>query len=367
MRVLYDARLAHRGLGISTFVVQLAAALARTQEVELVWLGNPTLAPPGIGAAVRVDRRPYPLLDGPAGRALARRLRPDLIHFTGNTGWASNSSVPSVLTLHDLIFLDSSLRSRSLRQQVGHRYERLLVPYAARRADVLVVPSHTVAAQVRARFGRSRAPSVVHGGVEAVTRIEDAGGEAPAPARAGPADPPYIVAFAGRDPRKNTPAVVAAWRQLASAPLHLHLLAAGGMPPGLRVSLEPELAAGTVAVHPHLPRARVWSLLTGALALVYPSSDEGFGLPVLEAMAAGIPVLTGIAPVTREIGGDAIVQLDPADIVGSTAAAVRRLLADPISVADLGARGRAQASLFTWEAAAAGYLAAYREAIERHR
>ncbi len=365
MRVLYDARLAHRGLGISTFVVQLGRALVRTGEVELVWLGDPRLAPPEITAVVRVDRRPYPLLDGPAGRALARRLQGDLMHFTGNTSWGHRTSVPSVLTVHDLIFLDSSLRSRSLRQKLGHRYERLCVPRAAAQADVLVVPSQTVAADIEARLMRS--PLVVHGGVEAIRGPGDTHAEPSARADRPAAAPPYIVAFAGRDPRKNTEAVVAAWRQLAGSPLHLHLLAAGGMPPALLGSLEPELAAGTVAIHPHLPRAQIWSLLTEALALIYPSSDEGFGLPVLEGMAAGIPVLAGIAAVTREIGGDAIVALEPGDVVGSTAAAVAQLLADPVLVAELGVRGVARASQFTWEAAAAGYLTAYREAIEGRR
>ena len=138
------------------------------------------------------------------------------------------------------------------------------------------------------------------------------------------------------------------------------------MPPGLRESLAPELAAGLVEIHPHLPTERLWSLLESALALIYPSSDEGFGLPVLEGMAAGIPVLSGIAPVTREIGGDAIVQLDPGHIVASTVAAVRRLLANPDEAEAACARGRQRAGQFTWQATAAGYMAVYREAIARH-
>ena len=115
--------------------------------------------------------------------------------------------------------------------------------------------------------------------------------------------------------------------------MRLHLLAAGGMPPGLHESLASEVATGLVEIHPHLPQEQVWSLLGGAFALVYPSSDEGFGLPVLEGMAAGVPVLSGIAPVTREIGGDAVIPLDPADIAGSIVAELRRLLADPAEAA----------------------------------
>lgn len=381
LALLYDARLARRGLGISTFVIQLARALVATAEVELIWLGDPALAPAGTARAVRVDRRPYPLLDGPAGRALARRTGAELIHFTGNTGWGRPGPVPSVLTLHDLIFLDSGVQSRSARQIIGHRYERRLVPRALAAADVLIVPSHAVATQVRARLGVSSAPQVVHEGVT-VPEGQIAPGKPPVPEgsnkpavpgvpvratrTAGPgSNAPYLVAFAGRDPRKQTAAVVSAWRSLAASPLHLQLLAAGGMPAGLRESLEPELASGTVEIHPHLPGERLWPILQGALALVYPSRDEGFGLPVLEGMAAGTPVLSGIAPATREIGGTAILQLDPADVTGSIVATVRHLLTDPGEAETVRARGIARVGEFTWEATAAGYLRAYHEATAR--
>jgi glycosyltransferase involved in cell wall biosynthesis len=367
MRLLYDARLATRGLGISTFVVQLAQALIASGDVELIWLGDPAVAPVGARTSVRTDRRPYPLLDGPAGRAFARRTGADLIHFTANTGWQHPGAIPSVLTLHDLIFLDSGVRARALRQVAGHRYERRLVPRAAAAADLLVVPSHTVAAQVRTRLRLAREPRVVYEGVcgpHHGSMQADAGHLSDA---VGAAQIPYVVAFAGRDPRKQTAEVVAAWRELAASPMRLHLFAAGGMPRGLRESLVPEVAAGFVEIHPHLPRERLWSLLKSALALIYPSSDEGFGLPVLEGMAAGIPVLSGVAPVTREIGGDAIVQLDPADVVQSIVAAVRRLRSDPDEAEAARVRGRRRVREFTWQATAAGYMAAYREAMAGHR
>src|SRR4051812_29764734 len=103
MRLALDARHAARGLGISTFIVHLAEQLLVSGEVEVIWLGDPSSAPRGITSAVRVDRLPYPVLDGPAGRALARATGADLIHFTGNTGWGRSGPIPSVLTLHDLI------------------------------------------------------------------------------------------------------------------------------------------------------------------------------------------------------------------------------------------------------------------------
>jgi glycosyltransferase involved in cell wall biosynthesis len=357
MRVAFDARHATRGLGISTFVVQLATELVAFDEIDLLWLGDPAYAPAGARSIVRADRVPYATLDGPAGRALARALSADIIHFTGNTGWGRRGPIPSVLTLHDLIFMNTSARGRSLHQIVGHRYTRRLVERAMPAATVLAVPSQTVAAEVTAAFGTLAVPHVIHEGVSAPS-VELG------PVQAGD-DRPYIVAFAGRDPRKRTADVVAGWRSVAAArPLRLSLLAAGGLAPELRAALTPAVADGAVEiVDRHLPRAELWQVIAGAAALAYPSSHEGFGLPALEAMAAGTPVLAGLAPVTREIGGDAIVVLDGRDIPGSIAAAVRRLLDEPAYAKELRERGRARAGAFSWRATADRYRELYHAAL----
>ncbi|MBC8100385.1 MAG: glycosyltransferase family 4 protein, partial [Armatimonadetes bacterium] len=99
------------------------------------------------------------------------------------------------------------------------------------------------------------------------------------------------------------------------------------------------------------------ALYGGALALVFPSLYEGFGFPVLEAMRCGIPVIASNTSSLPELVGDAGLLVDPLD-VDAIAAAMRRLAADVALRAELVARGAAQASRFTWEAAAEGALAA---------
>jgi glycosyltransferase involved in cell wall biosynthesis len=353
MRVALDARHAGRGLGIATFVGRLAAALVDLGRHEIVWLGDPALAPAGVADAIRVDRWPYPLLDGPAGRRIARRSRADVMHFTGNTGWGRSGPVPSVLTLHDLIFLTSGVRRRRLRQLVGHRYERVLIRRALPSATVLAVPSQAVADAVGQRFPHVRPARVVRPGVD------------PPPAPGAPPARDYVVAFAGHDPRKRTADVVAAWRAVQPLGVRLRLLAGAGLPPGLRDELQPEIATGAVEVLDHQPRPALWQILQGALALAYPSDDEGFGLPVIEGMAAGTPVLAGVAPVTREVGGDAIVPLDAGDVAGSLAREIRRLHDDAAHAAAVAGRGLARAREFTWRRTAEGYGQLYAEAAER--
>ena len=353
MRVAFDARHAGRGLGIATFVTHLAAALIELGHDDIVWLGDPALAPKGVSAWVRADRIPYPALDGVLGRAIARHQHVDLMHFTGNTGWSRDGPIPSILTLHDLIFLSTAQTHRSAVQAAGHCYERLLIRRWLASATLVAVPSETVARAVAGRFPGAPPARVIHEGVARGERAPESGAQSP-----------YLVAFAGRDPRKRTAEVVAAWRALAPLALKLKLLAGGGLPPGLREELAPDLERGAVEIFAHIPRATLWQLLGGALALVYPTADEGFGLPVLEGMAAGTPVLAGLAAVTREVGGDAIVPLDEADVVGSIAHAVRRLHAEPGRTRGIVERGRARAADFSWQRTAERYSQLYREAVE---
>ena len=100
-------------------------------------------------------------------------------------------------------------------------------------------------------------------------------------------------------------------------------------------------------------------LYAGASALIFPSYEEGFGFPILEAMARGLPVIAARTSSIPEIAGDAALLFDPEDDAGM-AAACERILDDPAFAQDLAARGRRQAAHFTWERAAKDTLAVYK-------
>jgi glycosyltransferase involved in cell wall biosynthesis len=169
---------------------------------------------------------------------------------------------------------------------------------------------------------------------------------------------PYALFVGGIEPRKNLPALLEAF---ARADADVRLVIAGG-----RVrwfpKAEARLRAAVVAL-PEAVRERIVltgylsepdkrTLLAGAALLAYPSLYEGFGFPVLEAMAAGVPVLTSDASSLPEIAGDAAVLVDPLDRT-AIAEGLRRLLEDEALRERLSAAGLERARAFTWEATAA--------------
>lgn len=270
----------------------------------------------------------------------------DLLHSLGYVA-PLRLACPSVVTVHDLHFRSYGHWRQWPRRLLLDR----MVGAAIRRSAAVITVSRFMREAIAHAYGLS--PERLDVVLEAARPGHRLAEAAPSPFRG---DGPYFLAFGGVTPNKNLPRLLEAWtRARREHGLARRLLIVGRLPPSLPV---PEGVVTTGWLEDDVLAAA----LAGADALVFPSLYEGFGLPVLEAMSAGVPVLCSDRTAIPEVAGDAALYFDPEN-VGAIASAIARADADPALRARLAAAGRARAAEFSWKRAAGETLAIYRRVL----
>ena len=319
--------------------------------------------------------------------AQARRRGHRFVHHGGGTIPAVGSR-PAVLTVHDLQYLTYPQFVSSTKRA----YLRAFVPRSVRQARVVCVPSEFVRGTIVQAFGvdparivvvanTARAGGAIRGGVDVSAGT---GGATPAGATPAAARPPgltpamptdlaelrlrygvperFVVYPAVTWPHKNHDVLLRALATAEATAARLGAVLLGGEGPGeahVRARIA-QLGLGERVVRPgRVPDVDRDGFYATAVALAFPSFYEGFGVPVLEAMAAGCAVVAADATALPEVVGDAGLLVDPHDVAGWSSALVR-LVSEPAERAELVALGLARAATFTARRSAEALLSAYR-------
>jgi len=369
VRVLLDvSAVPARPVGAGVYTVALATALGARADVDLHLAARSddehrwhAISPNAEVHAVAPRRRPARLVwEQTTAPGLAAHVRPDVWHGPHYT-MPLHAAVPCVVTIHDMTFFDHP----EWHERSKVMFFRRMIRAAARRAAGIVCVSGYTAERFCALTSPRADVAVAHHGVDH-DRFRPDGDE-----RADRAtlavhgiEPPYI-GFAGTiEPRKNLPTLVDAFARVAADHPELRLVLAGSDGWGAR-AVRDAIAASGVATRVirtgYVDNHAIPALFRGAEVVAYPSFEEGFGLPALEGLACGAPVVTTAGSALGEIVDDAAV-LAPPDDVNGLAGAIARVLDDPALVARLRVAGPVRAAAFTWERCAEQHVEAYAHA-----
>ncbi|HEU0166429.1 MAG TPA: glycosyltransferase family 1 protein [Chloroflexota bacterium] len=375
MRVGIDARIASYTLGgTGVYARRLSEALAVLPEIakhELLLLHAPRT--PAAFVPPRAARVHDERLFTPSHHRLEQLLLPlelaprrmDVLHSTDYIP-PFVRTFRSVITVHDLAFL----RWPELLTPDSRRYFNGHIRRAVRSADRIIAVSQATARdlvelldvperKIDVVYEAGWLPSdvILSGAKDLATLAGEDPSAAQRPQDDGPRD--YVL-FAGTyEPRKNLPLLVRAFAQVRRRGYEGSLVLAGRrgwLAEPLYAEVERQALGDAVVMTDLQPE-----LYRRARLLAFPSLYEGFGLPVLEAMSVGTPVVTSNLSSLPEVAGDAALLVDPHDET-AVADAMWRILSDAALAEDLGRRGRQQAAKFSWERAARDTLAVYEKA-----
>jgi glycosyltransferase involved in cell wall biosynthesis len=358
--------------GAGRYAVELAAALVRREDPSLVLVARRDDAPRWrlIGGAradvVASSPSPRPLRlawEQLALPALLRRTRPDVHHGPHYT-MPERARVPVVVTIHDCTFFDHPEWHESTKV----RFFRRAIRVAARRASALVCVSETTARHLAAVCSVTAPVVVAPHGVDHLRFSPDPlepGADDAVLRRIGIGPESRFVLFVGTvEPRKDVATLVRAFSALADDERDVSLVLAGRRGWGVRPVDEAVAATrhrDRITWTGYVPDDAVPALLRKASVVAYPSLAEGYGLPALEALACGAPLVTTSGTAMAELAGEAATLVAPGDPEGlaDALAGVLRGAGGSESVRRREA-GIARAAARTWEASAERHVEAYR-------
>jgi glycosyltransferase involved in cell wall biosynthesis len=322
--------------------------VSETSNMHIIEIGMPT----------------YPLWEQIALPRAARHARVDLLHCTSNTApvWCS---IPLVLTLHDIIFLEPrDKRNKSVYQNLGWLYRRLVVPRILPKCRRIITVSdfelHNIIDKLH--IPQSRMAMIYNGYNEWFQELEDPNSVY----RKYISEKDFIFFLGNTDPKKNTERTLIAYslylkqsavkRRLLMADLDRQYL------DDIITRNHIENIRDHIVMPGYIQNADLPYVYNAAFAFLYTSLRESFGIPLLEAMACGTPVVTSNTSSMPEIGGNDAIKVNPEN-AEEIAAQLLKLETDSEYYAEARKTGLKRAKLFSWENTARQLLELYKEVL----
>ena len=337
--------------GVRRYTEQLSIALAETFPEDIFWLlsDQPFDAPKTAAPNLKTGRPPGSMLDR---RWWLWGLQREISRLKIRVFHGTDFAVPylpvcsSVMTLHDLSpWMDPQWHSQSDRVRT-----RTPILLRLGLAGIVITPSEAVRRQAIERFRLS---------ASRVVAIPHAAAPGFRPVVSEPAEPPYLLYVGTIEPRKNLPMLIEAWREFhREHPIDL-VIAGRRREDAAEIAPEPGLKVLGLTGEEELP-----ALLSGALAVVYPSYYEGFGLPVLEAMQCGAAVIASSDPAVAEVAGGAAILVDARDS-RAWVETLRAIVPNQEKLNGLRSKALRRASEFTWTKTAERTREVYEQALRR--
>jgi glycosyltransferase involved in cell wall biosynthesis len=371
MRIAFDGTTLRPGrTGVGYYTEHLLRHLACGDD-ELVVVSNRPIdttapLPPQVRVSTGSARSPRMVWMQAQAPVVLKRLRPDVAHFT-NGMMPLLSPVPTIVTIHDMsltLFPQYHPRRRVI-------LNRPLVDLAARRADAIITVSHSAKRDIVRLYNlpTERVHVIHEAAAPAFRPIDDAVERERVRRKHALAN--RVILYVGTiEPRKNLPTLIDAFaRRVHSGDLPHQLVCAGPygwLSRDIQARIERLRVSDVIRFTGYVPFEELPTLYSLAEMFVFPSLYEGFGLPVIESMACGTPVVAGRNAAFAEIAGSAVEQVDQleADALGDRLVALARSRERRQELSHLGLM---RARLFSWERAARETLSIYRQIASRRR
>ena len=307
----------------------------------------------------------YPLWEQVALPLAIRKIKPDIVHCTSNTAplWCP---APLVLTLHDIIFLETRAHNKSMYQNIGWYYRRFIVPRILDKCKQIITVSQFECNRIRETLHLPEEQVIaIHNGFSKQFQILNSVYEI---TKKYIPTKEYLFFLGNTDPKKNTPRTLKAYSiyvQQSTNPLPL--LIADLKKEVINQILKQEeieeiksmLYAPGYITHADLP-----AIYNGAKAFLYTSLRESFGIPLLESMSCGTPVITSNTSAIPEIAGDGAILVDPLD-VNAIASQLLKLETNELYRKQQITYGLERTKLFSWQHTAEQLLKVYQSITKK--